>query len=105
MLNVEPRHLHLVRSLLAQLPANYEVWAFGSRVTGTARPFSDLDLVLVAPEPVPLSLLARLSLAFSESSLPFAVDLLDWHSLPESLKTVIRETGVKVFPDPEANAP
>lgn len=105
MLELEPRHLQLIRSLLAHLPADYEVWAFGSRVTGKARPFSDLDLVLKAPAPVPLPLLARLSLAFSESTLPFAVDLVDWHSLPESLRTVIRETGVRVFPAPEQGEP
>lgn len=105
MLDLEPRHLHLVRALLADLPAGYEVWAFGSRLTGKARPFSDLDLVLVGPQPVPLPLLAKLSEAFSESTLPFSVDLVDWHSLPESLRAVIRETGVKVFPAPQAGEP
>lgn len=105
MLDLEPRHLQPVRSLLADLPAGYEVWAFGSRVTGKAQRFSDLDLVLKAPEPVPLTLLARLSQAFSDSTLPFTVDLVDWHSLPESLRKAIRETGVRVFPPPKATEP
>lgn len=105
MLDLEPRHRELISSLLAELPPDYEVWAFGSRVTGKARRFSDLDLVLIAPGPVPLELLAKLEQAFSESTLPFKVDLLDWHTLPSSLKTVIRETGVRVFPAPRASEP
>ncbi len=68
----------IIRHILqAQLPG-YPVWAFGSRVNGPCKTFSDLDLAIIADQPLPLSMLAAVAEAFSESDLPFKVDLLDW---------------------------
>ena len=43
-LDVEPRHLDTVRTILRRHVPEYEVRAFGSRVHGRPRKFSDLDL-------------------------------------------------------------
>jgi predicted nucleotidyltransferase len=65
------------------------VWAFGSRVTGNSRPWSDLDLVVFAsPEQRPR--LALLREALEESNLPFRVDLLEWEGLPDNFKENIK---------------
>ena len=51
----------------------------GSRANGTARRFSDLDLALISPKPIPWEQMEAVKDAFSESDLPIMVEVLDWH--------------------------
>lgn len=76
-IDLKPGHLALVRGILAKQAPTYQAWAFGSRVRGTAQPFSDLDICLRAEQPMGYEEKANLKLAFSESNLPFLVDIVD----------------------------
>lgn len=70
--------LATVRAILAaHLPPGTTAAVFGSRARGTAKPWSDLDLALEGPSPLPLATLAALAEAFDESDLPWKVDLVD----------------------------
>ena len=42
MLQIETRHLEIINSILSKYPYNF--YAYGSRVKGTSRKYSDLDL-------------------------------------------------------------
>ena len=53
-LRLYPRHRLLLEALLQKHVPNVEVWAYGSRVNGTAHEASDLDLVLRSPTLEPL---------------------------------------------------
>ncbi len=64
--------------------------AFGSRVTGRAKPFSDLDLAIMGEVAVHAATLAALADDFDESDLPFKVDLVEWAGLVGSFRDVIR---------------
>jgi len=76
--------------LIACYLPHVPVWAFGSRVKGTARPHSDLDLVIFsAPDQEPA--LSALREALEESNLPFRVDLLVWDAIPASFKANIEQ--------------
>ena len=75
-------HRRLVLSILrANLPQTTKVWVFGSRATGRARRYSDLDLAIDAGRPLTLDEIAGLTEAFSDSDLPYKVDLVDWHNI------------------------
>lgn len=76
-LDVSETQLAIVRGILRRYVPAIEVRAFGSRVQGTAKPFSDLDLVVVSDLTLPARLSALIADAFAESELPFRVDLLD----------------------------
>ena len=80
-----------VNAILQRYLPQYEVWAFGSRVKGNAKPYSDLDLAIVSDTPLPLALLAEVAEAFSESDLPWKVDLVDWATTSERFRQVIAE--------------
>jgi predicted nucleotidyltransferase len=97
MIQATAAELAIVRSLLERNVPGIAVWAFGSRVDGTAKPHSDLDLVLLARDPVPLATLALLEDDFAESDLPYRVDVVDWTRLDESFRQVIggRHEAVK----------
>ena len=76
-LDLKPAHLAVVRDILAKQVPAYKAWAFGSRVTGTAQKFSDLDICLRSEQQMGFEEKANLKLAFSESNLPFVVDIVD----------------------------
>ena len=95
-LDLGPKHLETVSRILADIVPDCEVLAFGSRVNGNARKYSDLDLVVRGREPLGLSRYARLSVAFEESSLPINVDVLDWHTIPESFRQNVEGNYVVV---------
>lgn len=95
-LDFTPEQLAIVREILAKHLPDREVRAFGSRVSGTAKKFSDLDLVVMGDDPVPLSILSALEEAFSESDLPFKVDVVDWAAADENFRRVVWEEGLIV---------
>ena len=65
----------------AVLGAEARVRVFGSRATGRARPFSDLDLLFVQPARLSWQQRADLRDRFEASELPFRVDLVDGAAL------------------------
>ncbi|MBV8575149.1 MAG: nucleotidyltransferase domain-containing protein [Acetobacteraceae bacterium] len=83
-------HERLVLNVLrAHLPPNTRAWVFGSRATGRARRYSDLDLAIDAGRRLTLDESARLSEAFSDSDLPYRVDLIDWHGIHDRWRRTI----------------
>ena len=71
-----------------------KTWLFGSRATGNARSFSDIDLALDAgAASVPRQLLVRLSCALEESHIPFRVDIVDMHNVSLAVRESILKEG------------
>jgi predicted nucleotidyltransferase len=69
-----------------------QIW-HAARATGRARPYSDLDLTIDAGRWLTLDETARLAEAFSESDLPFRVDLVDWHDIDDRWRETIAAEG------------
>ena len=81
-IDLAPDHRRLVLNILGtNLPQSTKVWVFGSRATGGARRYSDLDLAIDAGRPLTLDEIAGLTEAFSDSDLPYKVDLADWRNI------------------------
>jgi predicted nucleotidyltransferase len=97
-LEISPAHWAIVAEVLRRhLPCS-TVWAFGSRARFAAKPYSDLDLAIIGDSPLSLSELAALEHDFTESALPFKVDIVDWATTSESFQNIIRQTHVVVWP-------
>ena len=98
--DIRPEHRAIVAGILrAALPAGAQVWAFGSRATGRARPYSDLDLAIDAGRPLRLEEHAALAEAFSESDLPYKVDLVDWRRIENHFRNIIADQLVALTED------
>lgn len=82
-----------VLDILRRHLPNTTAWVYGSRVGGTARPSSDLDLVVFAA-PDEMRQVGDLRDAFEESRLPFRVDLFAWDAIPRSFRENIRRRHV-----------
>lgn len=75
MINIEDRHLAIVKSILAKY--DYSFYLFGSRATKKVKKLSDLDLVYF--EDIPFKTLIKLEEEFEESDLPYKVDLVSYN--------------------------
>lgn len=92
MIHLEPRHLKIVRAILKKHLPQCEVLVFGSRVHGrNLKPFSDVDLAILADKSLEAKSYAALMDAFSESDLPFKVDLLDFSSASPKIRRLIQQ--------------
>jgi predicted nucleotidyltransferase len=94
-IDMTPEQQALLLQLLHRFIPGVAVWAYGSRVKGTARINSDLDLVAF-PGPSQRSTFADLKDALAESNLPFIVDLHTWDNVRERFHEIIREQYVVV---------
>ena len=88
-----PEQLRLVLELTAAHLPSVEVWAYGSRVRGNPRRYSDLDLVAFTGQ-AQLAQVENLREAFEECDLPIRVDLFVWDGLPDSFHRQIRRKYV-----------
>ena len=70
---------------------------FGSRANGLAKDTSDLDLVIMGKEKMPLNEYHALKDAFEYSELPFRVDLLDWHRISKDFQKLILKNYEPLF--------
>jgi type I restriction enzyme S subunit len=94
-LDLSPEHRGIALQVLAEhLPLGCKVWVFGSRATGRARRYSDLDLAIDAGRRLTLDEAAILREAFEESDLPYRVDIVDWHAIDDRFRRLIAEECV-----------
>ena len=99
MIDIKLAHLQTIKRILAEHVPDCEVRAFGSRVRGKVKGYSDLDLAVVCQNDLRAERLRHLKEAFEESDLPFRVDVLDWNRTSESFHKVI-EQGYEVIWEP-----
>jgi type I restriction enzyme S subunit len=95
-LDVRADHWAMVEDILHRRLPDREVWAFGSRTKGTAKPYSDLDLVVMGDRPLALATHAALADDFAESDLPWRVDVVDWATTSASFRDIISAHRVPV---------
>jgi uncharacterized protein len=100
MIHMEERHLKAVQNILKKYP--YTFFVFGSRVHGTQKNFSDLDLCVKED----LSDLTKcyLQMDFDESNLPFKVDIIEWNKISKDFQSLIEKDLIQIYLDENSNA-
>lgn len=94
MLDLSVDQHAMVRAILSDHAPGVKAWAFGSRLIGHAKRFSDLDIALDAGKEMDLSTFAELRNAFQESDLPMTVDLLDLQTVRLDFRKLIEANRV-----------
>ncbi|MBN2689438.1 MAG: nucleotidyltransferase domain-containing protein [Gammaproteobacteria bacterium] len=90
MVDLKPEQLKIVKNILSNYVADFDVWVYGSRISGTAREYSDLDLVIVGKEALSPHILNDLRDAFSNSDLTIMVDVHDWYKISKEFQDIIK---------------
>ena len=88
----------IIQNILNNNLIYQQVFAFGSRVSGQPKKFSDLDLLIKDSLEVGQEKLAALAEEFSESDLPYRVDLVLFSEISDSFKKIIEEKYILIFP-------
>lgn len=96
-ISIPVRHLsYLLEQLKLYIP-DATVWAFGSRVKGSNRTSSDLDLAVLCDKQTAKKQLPKLNEVFIESDIPFKVQLLDFNRLPVNLQENIKKKYIILY--------
>ncbi len=83
MIDLEPHWRDEITAILQRFAPHCEAWAFGAKAPGPAADYADLDLALIAEQPLRWEELDTIKDAFAESDLPIIVDVYDWRALSE----------------------
>lgn len=89
-LNITAPQRKILLDLLQRYIPDTTVWAYGSRVKGTSRPNSDLDLVVFTNAEQDRQV-SDLKDALAESNIPFLVDVHVWDEIPARFHDIIRK--------------
>ena len=87
MLQIENRHFVLVQKILSKHP--YQFYAYGSRAKEKASKTSDLDICYY--EDIPNSVFSDIEEEFTESDLPFEVELVAWKNMRPAIQKLIKK--------------
>lgn len=80
--------------LLDALYPGVMIYLFGSRARGTNAPGTDIDLALDAKRKLSIEEISTAKTVLEGLYLPWAVDVVDMHSIPQYLKDVILKEGI-----------
>ena len=89
---MENRHFEMLKQILNKY--SYHFYAYGSRVKGTARELSDLDLCYY--DNISDSVVFKIEEEFKESDLPFFVELVGWKDMRKEFQELISQDLVLV---------
>ncbi len=92
MIALSPNDKETVKHILHKYAPNRKVGVFGSRNTGTNKPFSDLDLILLDGQKLSSIEMSNLRNAFTESNLNFRVDVVEQMDVESSFADSIRQS-------------
>lgn len=93
-IDIQPEHWEIVRGILQKHVPQHAVRAFGSRATHRAKKYSDLDIAIITNQSLSLDAHAILCDDFSESDLPWRVDVVDWATTSEAFRKIIARDHV-----------
>jgi predicted nucleotidyltransferase len=96
---IREKDIQALRQIFSTIKTPVQVWAYGSRVSGTAHTGSDLDLVIRTESlhPLPLDIFIGLCEKIRDSNIPILVELRDWAHLPQSFHENIQRQYEVVF--------
>lgn len=89
MILLNEEEITIVKKILTNYCPDAKVWLFGSRTTGKAKQYADLDILIKMNQPIPLRVMFLIKDDFAESNLPFIVDVVDWHRITPEFRMLI----------------
>jgi predicted nucleotidyltransferase len=96
---LEDNYIEIIKKILSQyLDSKAKVYLFGSRASGHATEFSDIDLAINnSDNQIDLATLANLNNAFTASPLPYTVDLVDLKDVSAKFMEQINKNKIQIL--------
>lgn len=93
---IDEKSLAELTGIFKKLYPKSLIWAFGSRVDGSAHSGSDLDLIIVDYGQENTDYI-DLKETLKESSIPFLIDIFELNKLPDSFQQEIKRNYVVLY--------
>lgn len=105
MLDLSQGNLADIRKLISATLPEREFRVFGSRVRGTAKRYSDVDLLIMGKSPCPQQALELLRDRLSESDIPVMVDVVEYCRLDDKMKALFLDGSIRIWPEYTEDVP
>lgn len=93
---IKPEQLKILTDIFKSYCPNADVWAYGSRVRGTAHAGSDLDLAVKNFNDENCTIIELREL-IQNSDIPFLVDINEFDALPDYFQKEILKKYVVIY--------
>lgn len=87
---------NIIKSILKPYKEKYVFYCYGSRVKGDFRFLSDLDVMIKGNKNADIDDINNIKEMFDKSSLPYIVNISDYHSLDENFYKLIEQDLVEI---------
>lgn len=95
---LEKRHLDFILQVLKDnIPQkDAKFYIFGSRAKGNYKEYSDIDIAVKLPdEKLSADILGKILMKFSDSTLPYEVDVIDLNAIDKKFRNLIEDSLVE----------
>lgn len=90
---LEKRHLDFILQVLQKNIPQAKFYIFGSRAKGNHKEYSDIDIaVKLEEETISADILGKILMEFSDSTLPYEVDVIDLNAIDDRFKNLIKDS-------------
>ncbi len=99
MFGLEDRYIESILTVLHKnIPQkDAKFYIFGSRSKGTYKEYSDIDIAVELPnEKLSADILGKILIEFSDSTLPYEVDIVDLNAIDKKFKNLIQESLIEI---------
>lgn len=94
IMNIKSEHKDKILAVLSALFPDARIILFGSRAKDTHAAYSDVDVAIDMGSSIEPVYIGEARDMFSESTLPYKIDVVDFWSVPENMKKLILQEGV-----------
>ena len=95
MINLDKKYITFIKEKITKYLPDCKIYLFGSRVKGTAKEYSDIDIALDSKN-LNENILLKIQNEFENSTLPYEVDIADLNNISETFKNHIENSLVKI---------
>lgn len=82
----------IITVITSELGSNVGIFLFGSRSQNKNKTFSDFDIGIIDSIPIERPKMAKIREALEESTIPYKIDLVDFHSVSPTFKAIALES-------------
>ena len=86
----------IIKNILREYKNEYSFYYYGSRVKGNFEKTSDLDILIMGKNEMPLNILSEIKDKFDNSLLPYVVNFSDFHSINPKFYELIKDDLVEI---------
>jgi len=97
MIHIEKKEMEIILDILDKFAPDCKVLVFGSRLTENYKLFSDLDLAFICKNKLSLDKTSNLEYKFSESDLPYRVDIVNYKRASKEFQQIIDAANEKIY--------